>query len=428
MKNKNMRIIFFLLLVLYLHVYMAFAWTVSPQEYKFIDHTGEITYDIGVYSDYSGPQKISHGMFGDYIINPTGDFTIEQLDLSIKGFIKQLILEVNNENFVTLLASMLKKDVEHFDSIPKEEWIIVFNKLLDKKDLIDYIGGGRGRKFVIADTVVVKLNEIKNKKELEQHDRNNLRSLNKYVIQSVFSPIMKHKMLQSQDKRYEIGAISEFSDGLAHAGCYDTREKVYGTVIIDIKANMVIYPEPDVLYGKFSHGMFQKIVKDNRCFVTIKNDIVSIPTGLDFNDGCASFRQKDKEGYINVLGNVILEPKFTMLGKFKEGVACVIDGIIDINGDYLYGPTRYYNFYSAFSEGLVVVQDKKTNLYGYMDKKGNLRIPCIFHEALSFSEGCAVVKDKRGYYFINHRGTNIFNKYFKVAYSFSEGHALVLEL
>ncbi len=51
-----------------------------------------------------------------------------------------------------------------------------------------------------------------------------------------------------------------------------------------------------------------------------------------------------------------------------------------------------YSSVSSFSEGLAVVCDKETELYGFIDKKGNEVIPCqYYYISPDFSEGIAVV-------------------------------------
>lgn len=54
---------------------------------------------------------------------------------------------------------------------------------------------------------------------------------------------------------------------------------------------------------------------------------------------------------------------------------------------------------------LILCSDEKTKKYGYMDNKCNIVIPCIYIEALFFSEGLAAVKAENGKWgFINTEG------------------------
>ncbi len=86
-----------------------------------------------------------------------------------------------------------------------------------------------------------------------------------------------------------------------------------------------------------------------------------------------------------------------------------------------------YNLVSNFSEGLAVVCDKETNLYGFIDKKGNEVIPCQYYDVLGcFSEGIAVVfKDGDGWSLIDKKGQEIvsFDNQFRPGFqvSFQDG-------
>ena len=68
-----------------------------------------------------------------------------------------------------------------------------------------------------------------------------------------------------------------------------------------------------------------------------------------------------------------------------------------------------YNSVSNFSEGLAVVCDKETDLYGFIDKKGNEIIPCQYYDVSgAFSEGIAVVyKSSEKWSLIDKKGQEI---------------------
>ena len=68
-----------------------------------------------------------------------------------------------------------------------------------------------------------------------------------------------------------------------------------------------------------------------------------------------------------------------------------------------------YNAVSNFSEGLAVVCDKETHLYGFIDKKGNEVIPCqYYYIGPNFNEGIAVVyKSSEDWCLIDKQGNEI---------------------
>ena len=68
-----------------------------------------------------------------------------------------------------------------------------------------------------------------------------------------------------------------------------------------------------------------------------------------------------------------------------------------------------YSSVSGFSEGLAAVCDKETNLYGFIDMKGNEVIPCQYYDVSStFNEGIAVVyKSSEEWSLIDKKGQEI---------------------
>ena len=68
-----------------------------------------------------------------------------------------------------------------------------------------------------------------------------------------------------------------------------------------------------------------------------------------------------------------------------------------------------YSLVSSFSEGLAAVCDKETDLFGFIDMKGNEVIPCQYYDVSGvFSEGIAVVfKNGDGWSLIDKKGQEI---------------------
>jgi len=118
------------------------------------------------------------------------------------------------------------------------------------------------------------------------------------------------------------------------------------------------------------------------------------------------------------------------VGNFKNGMARIkrfglpIDtyGFIDRNGD-LRVPCIYPNA-EEFKEGMARVVDEwgKT---GYIDTTGNVIIPFIYDSATDFSEGLALVKNNAVYGFIDKTGNMVIKLEYGNAYPFQEGLACV---
>lgn len=143
-------------------------------------------------------------------------------------------------------------------------------------------------------------------------------------------------------------------------------------------------------------------------FNMLDEQILNLPDTvlLPFKDNAASFRIKNKWGFINEAGQVIVQAKYDSVGYFSEGVA------------------SFYVGKDRNEKGRL-----KGGQWGYLDKKGSEFIAPQFYEVKEFSQGIAAVETSRvpgtsGY--INKKGQPItpMNKY--IAFDFnSEGVAIV---
>jgi len=76
-----------------------------------------------------------------------------------------------------------------------------------------------------------------------------------------------------------------------------------------------------------------------------------------------------------------------------------------------------------FSEGLVAV--KINGKWGYMDKKGNIVIDCLYESAGEFSEGLVAVQKDGKYGYINNNGDVVVDFKYRTANSFEFGYAVI---
>jgi len=180
-------------------------------------------------------------------------------------------------------------------------------------------------------------------------------------------------------------------------------------------------------------------------------------------------------GYIDIEGQVVIEPRFQYAEAFNEGVAVVAEsnskgtfyGYIDRKGDVLL-PFKY-DYARAFHEGLAIVSqdgdmlvvnkagdasfkvpsgyvagdysnglapvyplkesEVKENLSGYMDRNGQISIEMKIIKGMPFQDGLAQVflsKDgKRGWGFINVKGDIVIEPRYISSEPFSQGVAAV---
>jgi hypothetical protein len=117
----------------------------------------------------------------------------------------------------------------------------------------------------------------------------------------------------------------------------------------------------------------------------------------------------DKQGLIDTLGRVVVEPEFDWTGSSSQGRAQVsrngLSGYVDGTGRIVIEPT-WQSAYS-FVDGLAMVeagekyaQNREVGKYregpgrnGWIDRDGNVAIAPQFAEIRLFSEGCAWVSD-----------------------------------
>lgn len=180
-------------------------------------------------------------------------------------------------------------------------------------------------------------------------------------------------------------------------------------------------------------------------------------------------------GYIDIEGQIVIEPRYQYADVFNEGVAVVAEsnskgtfyGYIDRKGDVVL-PFKY-DYARAYSEGLAVVSqdgsvlvinksgdaafkvpegsmvgdysnglapvyplkdaDESETLSGYMDRNGKLVIDLPIIKGMSFEDGLAQVflsKDgKRGWGYIDAKGTLVIEPKYISSEPFSEGVAAV---
>lgn len=89
-----------------------------------------------------------------------------------------------------------------------------------------------------------------------------------------------------------------------------------------------------------------------------------------------------KYGYINQNGDFVIKPDLIRKINVKDSVFYDSKRLFDL--------LRYDSSY-FFEDGLAGYQDTLTNLYGFIDTLGRIKIEPIYNEVRNFSEGCAPV-------------------------------------
>ena len=136
------------------------------------------------------------------------------------------------------------------------------------------------------------------------------------------------------------------------------------------------------------------------------------------------FEQNNKWGYCNRNGEIIIAAKYDEVTPFTEGLAFAISykygtAILGVNSFSIINKSgivvsNISNSISNdiasinnFSDGLAAFKSKKSRLYGYLNKMGEIAIPPQFEEASFFRGGKAQVKRYGTHYSIDRKGNRI---------------------
>ena len=185
---------------------------------------------------------------------------------------------------------------------------------------------------------------------------------------------------------------------------------------------------------KFEEGLAAvKNEKDLWGFVNQQGEEVircQYPEVYDFSEGLASVMDYSGFwGFIDQTGKEVIPCYYSFAGNFHDGIAIVGRderyGVIDKHGETIV--QREYESIQVISEDLMAVKDPDTNRWGYIDRTGEIKIPCDYFRCNSFHDGMAVVRDYvNGYGYINKAGKRIRGNYAE-AHDFHEGMAKVFD-
>ena len=167
-------------------------------------------------------------------------------------------------------------------------------------------------------------------------------------------------------------------------------------------------------------------------FVDKKGDVVINPQFTYvryFNNGLAAVaNDKDKWGFINKEGTYVINPQFDNVGDFHDaGIAPFKSGekwgYIDKKGKYVINPQ--FESVSDFYDGKAIAL--QSGKWGYINPKGKFIINPQFDNCSIFIYGekiaAIMMDDKVGY--IDEKGKYVINPQFDMAYDFCDGFAFV---
>jgi hypothetical protein len=138
--------------------------------------------------------------------------------------------------------------------------------------------------------------------------------------------------------------------------------------------------------------------------------------GIRYSEGLIAIRQDRKLGYMDLDGNIAVEPRYDQGGAFAEGLAAVqLEGhwmFIDKTGALAAEFPAGIAFAEPLSDGLSLVsadRDQSGRKFGYVDRTGHWVIKPAWDDAEPFHEGLAYVGIWKGEQaaYIDHKGKSI---------------------
>ncbi|MBA4535245.1 WG repeat-containing protein [Brevibacillus halotolerans] len=173
-----------------------------------------------------------------------------------------------------------------------------------------------------------------------------------------------------------------------------------GTGLINEQAQYVVKPIYNSI-SSFTEG--RATVIDDKGFWVIddKGTVLSDkphPFIGTYRDGRAVFADTNEQGYrygyLNLEGKVVIPNKYEEANDFIDGKAVVKIkenqyALLGRNGEVLH--TYPYHTVGPLSDGLMAVQHKEKEPFGYMDEQGKIIIKPQFTSAQAFKGGRAVV-------------------------------------
>ena len=161
--------------------------------------------------------------------------------------------------------------------------------------------------------------------------------------------------------------------------------------------------------------LYRIIVKNKYGFIDRSGRVIVEPeyeAAGEFSGGLAFVKKAGKYGYIDVSGKLVIAPTLWGAENFSDGLAVVaapgltpdkgIRGYIDKTGRVVLDVSDNLYYPNPFSEGLAVhCRDQKC---GYIDKTGKVVIEMKFDAAFGFSEAMAKVRIGRKYGYIDKTG------------------------
>ncbi len=198
---------------------------------------------------------------------------------------------------------------------------------------------------------------------------------------------------------------------------FGQKEPGGGPTFFDRSGNAVLGPYS--LAFPFAQGRARVKARDGEWIIDSSgNFIAKQPVALEgirFSDGLIAIRRDRKLGFMDLDGNIAIEPKFDQGGEFSEELAAVqFEGrwiFIDKSGATKAQLPQDVIFAEPLSDGLALATSaaQPDRKFGYVDKNGQWAVKPVWDDANPFHDGLAYVGIWRGgiVAYIDHRGKRV---------------------
>ena len=187
--------------------------------------------------------------------------------------------------------------------------------------------------------------------------------------------------------------------------------------LLDIKGNILLNPEYDFVYTSQDNMVYLK--KDNKKGLADKYGNNLLPTEYredyhQFNEGLMIVEKDKKFGFVNDKGEMVIPLIYDGADEFSEGLAPVLKdwkwGFINIRGDTIID-FKFVGVMMPFRDGYASYGKRNfssgghytTDMWGLIDKKGNIIVSNKYNSASPGYNGNFIVEKDEKKILINER-------------------------
>ncbi|MCQ2606022.1 MAG: WG repeat-containing protein [Bacteroidales bacterium] len=204
-----------------------------------------------------------------------------------------------------------------------------------------------------------------------------------------------------------------------------------GTIVLFSSCGRSTVEKIELFPVESSDGRYEYINREGEIIINPQFKYASV-----FREGLAlvkSSNDKPLYGFIDKTGNYVISPIYIEATSFSDGLAWVVaenSAPVAINkkGEHQF-TLQQAESVRNFSEELAafsISNDKGETLWGFVNKKGEIKINAQFKSVRSFTEGlCAVANDNNVWGYIGKDGKYVISNQFDNAESFNGDYAVV---